>query len=68
MKLINQLHLVLLRPLGLHAADRDNDNVTSCRFNLNTKYRRKVNVKVKYTLDHTTKAQWWSRGIALHFL
>jgi len=27
----------------------------------------KVNVKIDLTLEHATKAQRWSRGIALHF-
>jgi hypothetical protein len=27
----------------------------------------KVKVKVKFTLEQPTKAQRWSRGIALHF-
>ena len=31
-------------------------------------YKVKVKVKVKFTLEQATKAQRWSRGIALLFL
>ena len=42
-----------------------------CPANADTKREKnlvKVKVKVKFTLEQATKAQRWSRGIALLFL
>ena len=35
---------------------------------LGESFEEKVKVKVKFTLEQATKAQKWSRGIALLFL